>query len=78
MAEPRQVHGRLYHNILECPLDMKDHAQQSSFQECYRNAKRIKKIKQGTKERKTAQINIGIGINTGEALVGNMGFRTKV
>ena len=59
------------------PLDMKDHANRA-VKSAIEMQKELKKLNRELKKEKLPEINIGIGINTGEALVGNMGSRTKV
>ena len=58
------------------PLDMKDHANRA-VKSAVEMQKELKKLNRELKEEKLPQINIGIGINTGEALVGNMGSEQR-
>ena len=58
------------------PLDMKDHANRA-VKSAVEMQKELKKLNRELKKEKLPQINIGIGINTGEALVGNMGSEQR-
>ena len=58
------------------PLDMKDHANRA-VKSAIEMQKELKKLNKELKKEKLPEINIGIGINTGEALVGNMGSEQR-
>jgi len=58
------------------PLDMKDHANRA-VKSAVEMQKELKKLNKELKKEKLPAINIGIGINTGEALVGNMGSEQR-
>ena len=58
------------------PLDMKDHANRA-VKSAVEMQKELKQLNKELKKEKLPQINIGIGINTGEALVGNMGSEQR-
>ena len=58
------------------PLDMKDHANRA-VKSAVEMQKELKQLNKELKKEKVPQINIGIGINTGEALVGNMGSEQR-
>ena len=58
------------------PLDMKDHANRA-VKSAVEMQKGLKKLNKELKKEKLPAINIGIGINTGEALVGNMGSEQR-
>ena len=54
------------------PLDTPRH-ETLAIKTALQMQKELKKLNRELKKEKLPQINIGIGINTGEALVGNMG-----
>ena len=58
------------------PLDMKDHANRA-IKSAVEMQKELKQLNKELKKEKLPEINIGIGINTGEALVGNMGSEQR-
>ena len=58
------------------PLDMKDHANRA-VKSAVEMQKELKQLNKELKKEKLPEINIGIGINTGEALVGNMGSEQR-
>ena len=58
------------------PLNMKDHANRA-VKSAVEMQKELKKLNKELKKEKLPAINIGIGINTGEALVGNMGSEQR-
>ena len=58
------------------PLDMKDHANRA-VKSAVEMQKQLKQLNKELKKEKLPEINIGIGINTGEALVGNMGSEQR-
>ena len=58
------------------PLDMKDHANRA-VKSAIEMQKELKRLNKELKKEKLPEINIGIGINTGEALVGNMGSEQR-
>ena len=58
------------------PLDIKDHANRA-VKSAVEMQKELKQLNKDLKKEKLPEINIGIGINTGEALVGNMGSEQR-
>ena len=73
----RQVYGRLYHgsfgmHLLDCP----NHADMAVKSAIEIEAK-TKELKALYKERGLPDINVGTGVNTGTAIVGNMGSSTR-
>ena len=58
------------------PLHTEDHAKRA-VQSAIEMQKELKKLNKELKKEKLPEINIGIGINTGEALVGNMGSEQR-
>lgn len=58
------------------PLDIKDHAKRA-VKSAVEMQKELKVLNAELKKEKLPEINIGIGINTGEALVGNMGSEQR-
>ena len=58
------------------PLDVPDHAEQAVKTALEMQAE-LKLLNEELKKENLPEINIGIGINTGEALVGNMGSEQR-
>ena len=58
------------------PLDIKDHANRA-IRSAIEMQKELKQLNKELKKEKLPAINIGIGINTGQALVGNMGSEQR-
>lgn len=58
------------------PLDIKDHANRA-VKSAIEMQKELKRLNKELKKEKLPEIKIGIGINTGEALVGNMGSEQR-
>lgn len=58
------------------PLHTEDHAKRA-VQSAIEMQKELKKLNNELKKERLPEINIGIGINTGEALVGNMGSEQR-
>jgi adenylate cyclase len=62
--------------VFGAPLDMKNHAEMA-IKSCIEIEKKVKELKLLYKERGLPDINVGTGVNTGIAIVGNMGSETR-
>ena len=63
--------------IFNAPLDMPNHAEMA-IKSCQEIEDKIKELKVLYKERGLPDINVGTGVNTGPAIVGNMGSKTRL
>ena len=63
--------------IFGAPLDMKNHAEMA-IKSAKEIEEKIKELKVIYKERGLPDINVGTGVNTGIAIVGNMGSKTRL
>ncbi len=63
--------------IFNAPLDMPNHAEMA-IKSCQEIEDKIKELKVIYKERGLPDINVGTGVNTGPAIVGNMGSKTRL
>ena len=63
--------------IFNAPLDMPNHAEMA-VKSCQEIEDKIKELKVIYKERGLPDINVGTGVNTGPAIVGNMGSKTRL
>jgi adenylate cyclase len=63
--------------IFNAPLDMPNHAEMA-IKSCQEIEEKIKELKVLYKERGLPDINVGTGVNTGPAIVGNMGSKTRL
>jgi adenylate cyclase len=63
--------------IFNAPLDMPNHAEMA-IRSCKEIEDKIKELKVLYKERGLPDINVGTGVNTGTAIVGNMGSKTRL
>ena len=62
--------------VFGAPLDMKNHAEMA-IKSCIEIEKKVKELKLLYKERGLPDINVCTGVNTGIAIVGNMGSETR-
>ena len=58
------------------PLDQEEHADMA-VKSAIEMSEKLEEMKKGWKERNLPEINIGIGINTGKVVVGNMGSHNR-
>ena len=63
--------------IFGAPLDMPNHAEMA-IKSCQEIEEKVKELKILYKERGLPDINVGTGVNTGIAIVGNMGSKTRL
>ena len=63
--------------IFGAPLDMKNHAEMA-IKSAKEIEEKVKELKVIYKERGLPDINVGTGVNTGIAIVGNMGSKTRL
>ena len=63
--------------IFGAPLDMKNHAEMA-VKSAKEIEEKVKELKVIYKERGLPDINVGTGVNTGIAIVGNMGSKTRL
>ena len=63
--------------VFGAPLDMKNHAEMA-IKSCIEIEKKVKELKKLYKERGLPDINVGTGVNTGIAIIGNMGSETRL
>jgi len=63
--------------IFGAPLDMPNHAEMA-IKTCQEVEEKVKEMKELYKERGLPDINVGTGVNTGIAIVGNMGSKTRL
>ena len=63
--------------VFGAPLDMKNHAEMA-IKSAKEIEEKIKELKVIYKERGLPDINVGTGVNTGIAIVGNMGSKTRL
>jgi len=63
--------------VFGAPLDMKNHAEMA-IKSCIEIEQKVKELKLLYKERGLPDINVGSGVNTGIAIVGNMGSETRL
>ena len=63
--------------IFGAPLDMSNHAEMA-IKSCQEIEEKVKELKILYKERGLPDINVGTGVNTGIAIVGNMGSKTRL
>jgi adenylate cyclase len=63
--------------VFGAPLDMKNHAEMA-IKSAKEIEEKVKELKVIYKERGLPDINVGTGVNTGIAIVGNMGSKTRL
>ena len=63
--------------IFNAPLDIPNHAEMA-IKSCQEIEEKVKELKVLYKERGLPDINVGTGVNTGTAIVGNMGSKTRL
>ena len=63
--------------IFGAPLDMDNHAEMA-IKSCKEIEQKVLELKVLYKERGLPDINVGTGVNTGTAIVGNMGSKTRL
>ena len=63
--------------IFNAPLDIPNHAEMA-IRSCKEIEDKVKELKVLYKERGLPDINVGTGVNTGTAIVGNMGSKTRL
>ena len=63
--------------VFGAPLDMKNHAEMA-IKTAYEVEQKVIELKKLYKERGLPDINVGTGVNTGTAVVGNMGSETRL
>ena len=63
--------------VFNAPLDMKNHAEMA-IKTAYEVEQKVIELKKLYKERGLPDINVGTGVNTGTAVVGNMGSETRL
>ena len=63
--------------VFGAPLDMKNHAEMA-IKSAKEIEEKIKELKVIYKERGLPDINVGTGVNTGIAIIGNMGSKTRL
>jgi adenylate cyclase len=62
--------------IFNAPIDMPNHAEMA-IKSCIEIEDKVKELKAKYKERGLPDINVGTGVNTGTAIIGNMGSTTR-
>jgi len=62
--------------IFNAPIDMPNHAEMA-IKSCIEIEDKVKELKIRYKERGLPDINVGTGVNTGTAIIGNMGSTTR-